>query len=78
MTAGVGAAGGPGTVASEAVPCISLRTRRSLRAVHFHPLGAPLLLSAEVNETSVRSTKYCPPRHPTHFEPSFLGLNGIL
>ena len=34
------------------MPCISLRTRRSLRAVHFHPHGAPLLLSAEVNETS--------------------------
>ena len=34
------------------VPCISLRTRRSLRAVHFHPHGAPLLLTAEVNETS--------------------------
>ena len=26
-----------------------LRTKRSLRAVHFHPLGAPLLLTAEVN-----------------------------
>ena len=35
-----------------AVPYISLRTRRSLRAVHFHPHGAPMLLSAEVNETS--------------------------
>eukprot|EP00241_Pyramimonas_parkeae_P004901 CAMPEP_0114254518 /NCGR_PEP_ID=MMETSP0058-20121206/17023_1 /TAXON_ID=36894 /ORGANISM="Pyramimonas parkeae, CCMP726" /LENGTH=355 /DNA_ID=CAMNT_0001368745 /DNA_START=261 /DNA_END=1325 /DNA_ORIENTATION=- len=31
-------------------PTIALRTRRSLRAVHFHPLGAPLLLSAEVND----------------------------
>eukprot|EP00257_Ricinus_communis_P016005 XP_015574047.1 uncharacterized protein LOC8265690 [Ricinus communis] len=27
-----------------------LRTRRSLRAVHFHPHGAPLLLTAEVND----------------------------
>ena len=35
-----------------AVPYISLRTRRSLRAVHFHPHGAPMVLSAEVNETS--------------------------
>ena len=34
------------------LPCIALRTRRSLRAAHFHPHGAPLLLSAEVNETS--------------------------
>lgn len=30
-------------------PTIVLRTRRSLRAVHFHPHGAPLLLTAEVN-----------------------------
>jgi len=34
----------------EAVPGICLRTRRSLRAVHFHPLGMPLLLTAEVND----------------------------
>eukprot|EP00252_Welwitschia_mirabilis_P016817 TRINITY_DN3734_c0_g1_i2.p1 TRINITY_DN3734_c0_g1~~TRINITY_DN3734_c0_g1_i2.p1 ORF type:complete len:868 (-),score=163.94 TRINITY_DN3734_c0_g1_i2:474-3077(-) len=31
-------------------PSIVLRTRRSLRAVHFHPHGAPLLLTAEVND----------------------------
>ncbi|KAL7145092.1 hypothetical protein ABFS83_07G056200 [Erythranthe nasuta] len=31
-------------------PAIILRTRRSLRAVHFHPHGAPFLLTAEVNE----------------------------
>ena len=30
------------------VPVVVLKTRRSLRAVHFHPQGAPLLLSAEV------------------------------
>ncbi|KAK3152766.1 hypothetical protein QOZ80_2BG0163280 [Eleusine coracana subsp. coracana] len=30
-------------------PAIILRTRRSLRAVHFHPRGAPYLLTAEVN-----------------------------
>ncbi|KAL3626064.1 hypothetical protein CASFOL_029613 [Castilleja foliolosa] len=30
-------------------PIIILRTRRSLRAVHFHPHGAPFLLTAEVN-----------------------------
>lgn len=29
-------------------PKIVLRTRRSLRAVHFHPHGAPFLLTAEV------------------------------
>ncbi|MFS7975532.1 putative transcription factor WD40-like family [Helianthus anomalus] len=29
-------------------PAIILRTRRSLRAVHFHPHAAPLLLTAEV------------------------------
>lgn len=32
-----------------ASPAIVLKTRRSLRAVHFHPHGAPLLLTAEVN-----------------------------
>ncbi|PWA54302.1 transducin family protein / WD-40 repeat family protein [Artemisia annua] len=31
-------------------PAIVLRTRRSLRAVHFHPHSAPLLLTAEVND----------------------------
>ncbi len=29
-------------------PHIALKTRRSLRAVHFHPHGAPLMLTAEV------------------------------
>ncbi|BFI40351.1 activating molecule in BECN1-regulated autophagy protein 1 [Marchantia polymorpha subsp. ruderalis] len=33
-----------------ASPIIVLRTRRSLRAVHFHPHAAPLLLTAEVND----------------------------
>ncbi|KAL3812398.1 hypothetical protein ACJIZ3_013666 [Penstemon smallii] len=31
-------------------PTIILKTRRSLRAVHFHPLAAPYLLTAEVND----------------------------
>ncbi|KAL6968119.1 hypothetical protein U1Q18_033922 [Sarracenia purpurea var. burkii] len=31
-------------------PNIVLKTRRSLRAVHFHPHGAPFLLTAEVND----------------------------
>lgn len=31
------------------LPTVVLRTRRSLRAVHFHPHGAPYLLTAEVN-----------------------------
>lgn len=29
-------------------PVIVLKTRRSLRAVHFHPHAAPFLLTAEV------------------------------
>ncbi|KAJ4785016.1 Transducin family protein / WD-40 repeat family protein [Rhynchospora pubera] len=33
----------------EATPVLVLKTRRSLRAVHFHPHGAPYLLTAEVN-----------------------------
>ncbi|KAJ0956963.1 putative transcription factor WD40-like family [Helianthus annuus] len=31
-------------------PAIVLKTRRSLRAVHFHPHSAPFLLTAEVND----------------------------
>ncbi|XWS08703.1 hypothetical protein CRYUN_Cryun40dG0023700 [Craigia yunnanensis] len=31
-------------------PAIILKTRRSLRAVHFHPYAAPFLLTAEVND----------------------------
>ncbi|XP_022771364.1 uncharacterized protein LOC111314361 isoform X2 [Durio zibethinus] len=31
-------------------PAITLKTRRSLRAVHFHPHAAPFLLTAEVND----------------------------
>lgn len=30
-------------------PTVVLKTRRSLRAVHFHPHGAPFLLTAEVD-----------------------------
>lgn len=41
-----------------ASPAIILRTRRSLRAVHFHPHGAPLLLTAEVNDLDSND---CPP-----------------
>eukprot|EP00898_Chlorokybus_atmophyticus_P003935 jgi/Chlat1/4542/Chrsp29S04591 len=35
---------------SAATPVIALRTKRSLRAVQFHPRSANLLLTAEVNE----------------------------
>jgi len=30
------------------------------------------------DEEEVAPGRYCPPRHPTHFDPSFLGLNGVL
>ena len=33
-------------------PTIVLRTRRSMRAVHFHPHGIPLVLTAEVQDPS--------------------------
>ncbi|XP_009588057.1 uncharacterized protein [Nicotiana tomentosiformis] len=53
-------------------PAIILKTRRSLRAVHFHPHGAPFLLTAEVNDldssdssmtiaTSPGNLRYPPP-----------------
>ncbi|VFQ63288.1 unnamed protein product [Cuscuta campestris] len=53
-------------------PSIILKTRRSLRAVHFHPHAAPFLLTAEVNDldssdssmtlaTSLGNLRYPPP-----------------
>ncbi|KAJ4878238.1 Transducin family protein / WD-40 repeat family protein [Raphanus sativus] len=53
-------------------PVVVLKTRRSLRAVHFHPHGAPLFMTAEVSEidpldssmslaTSVGCLRYPPP-----------------
>ncbi|CAA7024572.1 unnamed protein product [Microthlaspi erraticum] len=56
----------------ESPPVVVLKTRRSLRAVHFHPHGAPFLLTAEVNEmdtldssmsraTSMGYLRYPPP-----------------
>ena len=47
----------------EAKPVSILRTKRSLRAVHFHPFGVPLLLSAEVNDQD--STQDLPQAHCT-------------
>ncbi|XP_010522525.1 PREDICTED: uncharacterized protein LOC104801119 isoform X2 [Tarenaya hassleriana] len=37
-------------------PSIVLKTRRSMRAVHFHPRGAPFLLTAEVNDLDSSDT----------------------
>jgi activator-of-BECN1-regulated-autophagy protein 1 len=34
-------------------PKVVLKTRRSLRAVHFHPHAAPFLLTAEVNDLDI-------------------------
>ncbi|KAL0748499.1 hypothetical protein Bca101_030501 [Brassica carinata] len=56
----------------ESTPVVVLKTRRSLRAVHFHPHGAPFLMTAEVSEidpldssmsiaTSVGHLRYPPP-----------------
>ncbi|XP_024981179.1 uncharacterized protein LOC112517961 isoform X2 [Cynara cardunculus var. scolymus] len=41
-------------------PAIVLRTRRSLRAVHFHPHSSPLLLTAEVNDLDSSDSKMAP------------------
>ena len=40
----------------DGAPPVALKTRRSLRAVHFHPLGLPLVLTAEVNDVSAPVT----------------------
>ncbi|KAF8046171.1 hypothetical protein N665_3978s0005 [Sinapis alba] len=37
-------------IGEDSSPAIVLKTRRSLRAVHFHPHGVPLLLTAEVTD----------------------------
>ena len=39
-------------------PAIILKTRRSLRAVHFHPYAAPFLLTAEVKFGLVKLIMY--------------------
>lgn len=36
-------------------PIVVHKTRRSLRAVHFHPHGAPLMLTAEVRTAEQRN-----------------------
>ncbi|XP_076894779.1 uncharacterized protein LOC143547180 [Bidens hawaiensis] len=41
-------------------PAIVLRTRRSLRAVHFHPHSAPFLLTAEVNDLDSSDSTMAP------------------
>ena len=46
-----------------AKPVSILRTKRSLRAVHFHPFGRPILLSAEVHDQD--STQDLPQAHCT-------------
>ncbi|OAY68674.1 hypothetical protein ACMD2_21416, partial [Ananas comosus] len=56
-------------------PTIVLKTRRSLRAVHFHPCAAPFLLMAEVNSidssdpplTLARSSGYLHYPPPTYY-----------
>lgn len=48
-----GAGGGGGQ------PHVALKTRRSLRAVHFHPHGRPLMLTAEVSCSLVMSGGCC-------------------
>ncbi|KAL0737077.1 hypothetical protein Bca4012_013287 [Brassica carinata] len=37
-------------IGEESKPVVVLKTRRSLRAVHFHPHGAPFLLTGEVSD----------------------------
>lgn len=64
-------------------PSIVLKTRRSLRAVHFHPHAAPFLLTAEVNDldspdsplTLATSSGYSPYPPPAVF---FANINSKL
>ncbi|KAK0606742.1 hypothetical protein LWI29_003659 [Acer saccharum] len=53
-------------------PRIVLRTRRSLRAVHFHPHGAPFLLTAEVNDLDLSDSSMTLATRPD--EPPLMNL----
>lgn len=44
----------------ESSPTMVLKTRRSLRAVHFHPHGSPFLLTAEVNDLDSSDSSMTP------------------
>jgi hypothetical protein len=48
------AAGGFAPGVGGGQPHVALKTRRSLRAVHFHPHGRPLMLTAEVRCCSMK------------------------
>ncbi|KAA8548904.1 hypothetical protein F0562_000588 [Nyssa sinensis] len=52
-------------------PTIILKTRRSLRAVHFHPHAAPFLLTAEVNDLDPSDCSMTPATSPgyLHYPP---------
>ncbi|KAL6503537.1 hypothetical protein OROGR_025460 [Orobanche gracilis] len=51
-------------IGEASAPTIILRTRRSLRAVHFHPHAAPFLLTAEVNELDSSDPSITPATSP--------------
>ncbi|KAK4792753.1 hypothetical protein SAY86_023188 [Trapa natans] len=55
-------------------PAIVLRTRRSLRAVHFHPHASPFLLTAEVNDldSSDSSMTYATSPGYLHYPPAMV------
>ncbi|ONK70843.1 uncharacterized protein A4U43_C04F2100 [Asparagus officinalis] len=60
-----------------ASPTSVLKTRRSLRAVQFHPFGAPLLLTAEVNDLESpdhQLTLATTPGYP-HYPPAIIYRN---
>ena len=46
--------------------------------VHYPPWLSDRLVDLLQGMLQVGPGRYCSPRHPTHFEPSFLELNGIV
>jgi len=53
--------------------------QHNLGTVHERGVGVPKNLALAVTWYSkVGPGRYCSPRHPTHFKPSFLELDGIL
>ncbi|KAK9281444.1 hypothetical protein L1049_004346 [Liquidambar formosana] len=60
-------------------PTIVLKTRRSLRAVHFHPHGAPFLLTAEVNDLDSSDSSMTRATSPgySHYPPPAVFLANV-
>jgi hypothetical protein len=74
--AGTGAVGAAGAIAD--LPPHRLLYEAAGADGGVHAPAAPAVTADVTMEEEVGPGRYCPPRHLTHLEPSFLELNGIL